>query len=109
VVLHTVKIQKRRAAACKFQRVLLQGLFHQCAVMHRTPAGIRFDDSFRPAASGHPHRRGFAVLCETPAALEEDALRALWQLHRQGAKLQVAEQYWLYPTLAKRLAAAMRQ
>ena len=49
--------------------------------------------------------RGFAVLCETPAALEEDALRALWQLHRQGAKLQVAEQYWLYPTLAKRLAA----
>ena len=42
---------------------------------------------------------------ETPAALEEDALRALWQLHRQGAKLQVAEQYWLYPTLAKRLAA----
>ena len=56
VVLHTVKIQKRRAAACKFQRVLLQGLFHQCAVMHRTPAGIRFDDSFRPAASGPPHR-----------------------------------------------------
>ena len=45
------------------------------------------------------------MLCETPAALEEDALRALWQLHRQGAKLQVAEQYWLYPTLAKRLAA----
>lgn len=32
-------------------------------------------------------------------------MRALWQLHRQGAKLQVAEQYWLYPTLAKRLAA----
>ena len=56
VVLHTVKIQKRRAAARKFQRVLLQGLFHQCAVMHRTPAGIRFDDLFRPAASGHPHR-----------------------------------------------------
>ena len=50
--------------------------------------------------------RGFAVLSETPAALEEDTLRQLWQLHRQGAKLQVAEQYWLYPTLAKRLAAA---
>ena len=50
--------------------------------------------------------RGFAVLSETPAALEEDTLRQLWQLHRQGAKLQVAEQYWLYPTLAGRLAAA---
>ncbi len=49
--------------------------------------------------------RGFAVLSETPAALDEDTLRALWTLHQQGAKLQVAEQYWLYPSLARRLAA----
>ena len=49
--------------------------------------------------------RGFAVLTETPAALDEETLCRLWQLHQQGAKLQVAEQYWLYPTLAGRLAA----
>ena len=49
--------------------------------------------------------RGFAVLCETPAALEEEQLRGLWQLHSAGARLQIAEQYWLYPALAARLEA----
>ncbi|MCD8121715.1 MAG: Gfo/Idh/MocA family oxidoreductase [Clostridiales bacterium] len=41
---------------------------------------------------------GFAVLCETPAALEADALCELWRLHRQQrAKLLVAEQYTRFP------------
>lgn len=42
--------------------------------------------------------RGFTVLCETPAALDEDTLCRLWELReRQGAKLLVAEQYTRYP------------
>ena len=40
---------------------------------------------------------GFAVLCETPAALTEEDLCRLWQLSQQGAKLAVAEQYTRYP------------
>lgn len=77
----------------------------QCAALHPDLVVVAVNKASIAAVSTEWLARGFAVLCETPAALEEDALRALWQLHRQGAKLQVAEQYWLYPTLAKRLAA----
>ena len=78
----------------------------QCSALHPDLVVVAVNKASIAAVSTEWLARGFAVLCETPAALEEDALRALWQLHRQGAKLQVAEQYWLYPTLAKRLAAA---
>lgn len=48
---------------------------------------------------------GFPVLCETPAALKLEDLRRLWTLRsKKGLKLQVAEQYLHYPTLASRLA-----
>ena len=77
----------------------------QCIALHPDLVVVAVNKASIAAVSTEWLARGFAVLCETPAALEEDALRALWQLHRQGAKLQVAEQYWLYPTLAKRLAA----
>ena len=77
----------------------------QCIALHPDFVVVAVNKASIAAVSTEWLARGFAVLCETPAALEEDALRALWQLHQQGAKLQVAEQYWLYPTLAKRLAA----
>ena len=77
----------------------------QCAALHPDLVVVAVNKASIAAVSTEWLARGFAVLSETPAALEEDALRALWQLHQQGAKLQVAEQYWLYPTLAKRLAA----
>lgn len=41
--------------------------------------------------------RGFAVLCETPVSMEPETMRELWELHRRGAKLVVAEQYNDYP------------
>lgn len=41
---------------------------------------------------------GFTVLCETPASLELNTLRKLWNLHMMGKKLVVAEQYTRYPT-----------
>ena len=41
---------------------------------------------------------GFTVLCETPAALDTDTLKCLWELHKSGKKLIVAEQYTRYPT-----------
>lgn len=44
---------------------------------------------------------GFPVISETPAALETDKLVELWELHKKGAKLQVAEQYFCYPDLQK--------
>lgn len=54
-------------------------------------------------------RRGFTVLCETPAALDTDTLCRLWELQeREGAKLMVAEQYTRYPryhSMLKALAA----
>lgn len=77
----------------------------QCIALHPDFVVVAVNKASIAAVSTEWLGRGFAVLSETPAALEEDALRALWQLHQQGAKLQVAEQYWLYPTLAKRLAA----
>lgn len=40
---------------------------------------------------------GFTVLCETPAALDTGNLRQLWELHKSGKKLVVAEQYTRYP------------
>ncbi len=48
--------------------------------------------------------RGFPVLCETPPSLNLSELRDLWEMHENGAKLQVAEQYFLYPSYAGKLA-----
>lgn len=42
-------------------------------------------------------RYGFTVLCETPAALEISKLETLWQMHLEGYRLAVAEQYAKYP------------
>ena len=45
--------------------------------------------------------KGFPVLCETPAAMTVEQLQELWELkERQGARIQVAEQYIRYPVLA---------
>lgn len=44
--------------------------------------------------------KGFAVLCETPAGMTEDQLRELWELRKQGTRIQVAEQYCRYPIMA---------
>ena len=41
--------------------------------------------------------KGFPVLCETPAALKLEDLEDAWQLQCYGARLQVAEQYHLFP------------
>lgn len=41
--------------------------------------------------------RGIPVLCETPAALDIETLNRLWEAHREGRRLAVAEQYRLYP------------
>ena len=62
----------------------------QCIALHPDLVVVAVNKASIAAVSTEWLARGFAVLCETPAALEEDALRALWQLHQQGAKLQVA-------------------
>lgn len=40
---------------------------------------------------------GFTVLCETPAALDTNTLNELWEMHKAGKRLVVAEQYIYYP------------
>lgn len=50
-------------------------------------------------------QKGFAVLCETPAACSLKELKALWYLIQNGAKIQVAEQYHRYPSMAAGLEA----
>jgi len=43
--------------------------------------------------------KGYPVLCETPAAMNLEDLHELWRLHtREGARVQVAEQYFRYPS-----------
>lgn len=59
----------------------------QCIALHPDFVVVAVNKASIAAVSTEWLARDFAVLCETPAALEEDALRALWQLHRQGAKL----------------------
>lgn len=53
----------------------------------------------------HWLEQGFPVLTETPAACTYEDLCALWELHRQGYKLAVAEQYIRYPIIAAGLRA----
>lgn len=45
-------------------------------------------------------KKGFAVLCETPAAGTLEELKELWDLIQNGAKIQIAEQYHRYPSMA---------
>lgn len=53
--------------------------------------------------------KGFPVLCETPAALELEDLKELWRLKtEEGAKIQVAEQYYLYPSFAAAMEVVRR-
>lgn len=40
---------------------------------------------------------GFCVLSETPAALNLETLNKLWEMHKEGHKLVVCEQYRRYP------------
>lgn len=49
--------------------------------------------------------RGFPVLLETPAAMDVAALKRLWKQKEEGARIQVAEQYSLYPSHAAAIAA----
>ncbi|MDO5417324.1 MAG: Gfo/Idh/MocA family oxidoreductase [Lachnospiraceae bacterium] len=50
--------------------------------------------------------KGFAVLCETPAGMTVEQLKALWESReRFGSRIQVAEQYTRYPILAAGLQA----
>lgn len=47
---------------------------------------------------------GLPVLRETPAGSDLGNLRRMWELHRSGARIQVAEQYPFQPMHAARLA-----
>lgn len=53
-------------------------------------------------------QKGYPVLCETPAALTLDELNKIWEMAQNGAKIQVAEQYFKYPMIAAALEAVKR-
>ena len=48
---------------------------------------------------------GIPVLTETPPGLTTEDLEQVWRLRKQGARIQVAEQYFLYPSIKAKLAA----
>ena len=50
--------------------------------------------------------QGMPVLSETPPAGTVAEMQALWALQEEGARIQVAEQYWRQPHHAARLAFA---
>lgn len=50
-------------------------------------------------------RKGFAVLCETPAGGSVEELKELWEFVNNGVKIQIAEQYHRYPIMAAGLKA----
>lgn len=53
--------------------------------------------------------KGFAVLCETPAATDAEHLKELWELKEyQKARIQVAEQYTRYPIVKAGLKAVIQ-
>ena len=57
-------------------------------------------------AAMHWARKGFPVLCETPAGIRIDQLKELWTLHTGGGiRIQIAEQYHRYPVIAAGLQA----
>ena len=49
---------------------------------------------------------GLPVLSETPPAVTLEEMQQMWSLVEQGARIQVAEQYWLQPHHAARLGFA---
>lgn len=49
--------------------------------------------------------KGYPVLCETPAAVSVEKLKELWNLVKNGARIQIAEQYHRYPIMAAGLKA----
>lgn len=52
--------------------------------------------------------RGYPVLCETPAAMTLPDLHALWAAACGGARIQVAEQYFAYPSWSAAIQTARR-
>lgn len=78
----------------------------ECIAMQPDFVVVAVNKASIPAVCRQWAQRGFAVLCETPAALDEATLHELWALHEQGAKIQIAEQYWRYPTLERRIHLA---
>lgn len=62
--------------------------------------------SANPAIVGQLVEQGLPVLSETPPAGTVAEMQALWTLQEQGARIQVAEQYWRQPHHAARLAFA---
>ena len=59
-----------------------------------------------PSIVGQLVEKGLPVLSETPPAGTVAEMHALWALQEQGARIQVAEQYWRQPHHAARLAFA---
>lgn len=54
--------------------------------------------------------KGYPVLCETPAAMELGDLQELWRLHdKEGARIQVAEQYFQYPVFHAAIEIVKRE
>ena len=61
----------------------------QCAAMRPDFVVVAVNKASLAQVSKEWIERGFAVLCETPAALETDQLRTLWKLHTSGTNCKL--------------------
>ncbi len=83
----------------------LDGLF-KCGEAAFTVTSVSWQSN--PGIIAACAKKGLAVLSETPPAPDIKGLNALARLARKGARIQVAEQYWLVAHHAARLAAVKK-
>ena len=69
----------------------------ECEAMHPDFVVVAVDKAHIKEVTLHWAKKGFAVLGETPAAMDEAALCELWKAYLEGRKIIFAEQYHRYP------------
>ena len=90
----------------KAQRMALENGIHattseeECVAMRPDLVVVAVNKASIADVAMHWMDLGFCVLSETPAAMELSKLDRLWEMHCQGKRLVVNEQYRKYPVLS---------
>ncbi len=75
----------------------------ECEAMRPDLVVVAVDKAHIAETVTHWAKKGFTVLGETPAGMDVETLKNLWDLHVSGHKIFFAEQYHLYPANIARL------
>ncbi len=88
--------EKVRRISCEFG-INAVSSEDECAAMKPDFVVTAVSKAFGPQVAVQWLEKGFTVLCETPAGLDMETLNDLWMRYKNGQKIVVAEQYFLYP------------